>query len=69
MFCEIGSYTLDKQPAMARFMDLFSETFSRALPTYASTLLKGIRGADCAKHFDKCDISPFGKVLNYYYVA
>lgn len=68
MFCEIGLYTLDKQPAVARFMDLFSDTFSRALPSYSDPLIRGIRGKDCSKIFEECGISPFGKLLNYYFV-
>ncbi|XP_022663408.1 uncharacterized protein LOC111266299 isoform X2 [Varroa jacobsoni] len=68
MFCELGSYTLDKQPAMARFLDLFSETVGRMFPSYAESLVRGIRGIDCGKIYEHCGVSPFGKVLNYYFV-
>lgn len=68
MFCEIGSYTLDKQPAMARFVDLFSDTMFRAVPNYAEPLARGIRGGDCNRIYKQCEVSPFGKMLNYYFV-
>ncbi|OQR77081.1 hypothetical protein BIW11_07344 [Tropilaelaps mercedesae] len=68
MFCELGSYTLDKQPAMARFVDLFSDTVGRMFPSYAESLVRGIRGVDCGRTYEHCDVSPFGKVLNYYFV-
>jgi len=68
MFCEIGSYALDKQPAFARVLDLFSDMVSKMFPTYAEPLVRGIRGTDCDKLYDKCDASPFGRVLNYYFV-
>jgi len=68
MFCEAGSFTLDKQPGLARFLDLFSDTVSRAFPTYAEPLVRGIRGNDCSKLYDKCEMSPFAKVINFYFV-
>lgn len=68
MFCEIGSYTLDRQPAMARFMDLFADTFNRALPNYSEPLARGLRGNDCTRIYSECEVSPFGNLLNYYFV-
>ncbi|XP_003738727.1 uncharacterized protein LOC100898627 [Galendromus occidentalis] len=68
LFCEIGSYTLDKQPAMARFLDLFSDTMTRALPNYSEPLIRGLHGTECVKLYNQCEYSPFGKLLNYYFV-
>jgi len=68
MFCEIGSFSLDKHPSLVRFLDLFSDKVRKVFPTYSEPLVRGIKGDDCALIYEKCKISPFAKLVNLYFI-